>query len=186
VRTSFPNDREQARRWAQDLLTRADWAVLDTETTGLGSTAEVVQIAIVGADGTTVLDTLVRPIGLIPPDAVAVHGITNAMVDGAPSYPDVHPTLQAVLSGRLVVCYNAAFDRRILRQSALRNQTPELAARWECAMEQYSRYVGQWSPRYGHYTWQPLPRRPEYRSERHQAIVDCLATLDVIRKMAAG
>lgn len=186
MRTSFPNDREKARRWARDLLTRADWAILDTETTGLGNTAEVIQIAIVGADGRTLLDTLVRPIGPIPPDAIAVHGITNAMVDGAPSYSDVHPTLQALLSGRLVVCYNAAFDRRMLRQSAFRNQTSELAARWDCAMEQYSRFVGRWSSRHGHYAWQPLPRRPEYLSAKHQAIVDCLATLDVIRKMAAG
>jgi DNA polymerase-3 subunit epsilon len=178
------NDREEARHWASDLLERGDWVVLDTETTGLDTRAQAIQIAIASADGATLLNTLVRPIGRIPPEAIAIHGITDAMVVDAPTFPEVHPTLAEILHGKIVIAYNAAFDRRILRQTALLNRARELPLTWQCAMEQYSRFVGRWSDRHGSYAWQPLPRPPEYAARKHQAIDDCLATLDVIRKMA--
>jgi len=180
------NDREASRRWALDLLARSDWAVLDTETTGLDGAAEAVQIAIVAPDGATLLDTLVRPTGPIPPDATAVHGITDAIVASAPSFRELYRTLRDVLRGRTIIAYNAAFDRRILRQTALHNEVNELPLIWQCAMEQYARFVGQWSDRRGSYAWQKLPRRPEYDQQRHQAIVDCLATLDVLHRMAGA
>lgn len=177
-------DREAARRWARNLVARRDWVVLDTETTGLDRSAQVVQISIIGPDGGVLLDTLVRPIGRIPSRATAIHGITDATVADAPTFRAVYPCLQDILSGKTTVCYNAAFDRRILEQSAIQNETPYLRASWECAMEHYARYVGQWSPSRGHYAWQPLPRRPELRFAKHQALVDCQATLDLIRGMA--
>lgn len=179
-------DRESAQRWAQSILARSDWVVLDTETTGLDGTAQAIQIAVVRPDGTAALDTLVRPIGRIPIDSIAIHGITDEMVAGAPSYREVHPLLQNVVRDRIVIAYNAAFDRRILQQTARIHQTEQLSATWQCAMEQYSRYVGQWSGRRGGYSWQRLPRPSEYRGRKHQAIDDCLATLEVIRRMATG
>ncbi|MCY4410095.1 MAG: 3'-5' exonuclease, partial [Caldilineaceae bacterium] len=58
----------------------------DTETTGLNSSAEIVEVGIVDAEGNTLLESLVRPIRRIPSDAVAVHGISNAMVRNAPTW----------------------------------------------------------------------------------------------------
>ena len=177
--------RAAAVRWARDLLERPDWAILDTETTGLDRLAQVIQVAILGPDGSTLLDTLVRPHGRIPPDAIAVHGITDEMVASAPDYHEIHRRLESVLAGRTVVCYNAAFDSRMLHQTARRNDLAPLVMRWDCAMEMYARYVGR--PRTGGgYRWLPLPRGPEYPGTRHQAIHDCLATLEVVRRMARG
>lgn len=177
--------RDEAVRWARDLLGRADWAVLDTETTGLDRSAQVIQVAIVAPDGVPLFDTLVRPHGPIPRDVIRVHGITDEMVADAPAYPAIHPRLAAILDGRQVICYNAAFDSRMLQQTARRNEIPPLAIRWDCAMEMYARYAGQRRSR-GGYRWLPLPRGPEYPGARHQAIHDCLATLEVIRRMARG
>ena len=53
-------DRNRAIARARVLLDR-DPVVIDTETTGVGSQAEVCEIAIVGRTGETVVDTLVRP-----------------------------------------------------------------------------------------------------------------------------
>jgi DNA polymerase-3 subunit epsilon len=183
---STTRDRDLSRRWAESLLARSDWAILDTETTGLDSQAEAIQVAIVGPDGSTLLDTLVRPLRRIPYDAMAIHGITDAMVADAPAFGDVYPRLAELLTGKLVIAYNAAFDRRIIRQTALLNRLPDIPVRWECAMEQYSRYVGQWSGRRGGYTWVSLPRPDALRGRKHQAIDDCLATLQVIRRMAGS
>jgi DNA polymerase-3 subunit epsilon len=177
-------DREQARRWARGLLGRSDWAVLDTETTGLDDWAEVIQVAVVTPDGSTAIDTLVRPRRYIPADATAIHGITNEMVAVAPSFEAIHSQLSSVLDHRTIVAYNAAFDRRVLAQTALVNEVKLALLSWECAMERYAQFVGQRSYRRSGYVWQKLPRKAEYRGKKHQAVDDCLATLDVIRRMA--
>lgn len=176
--------RDEAVQWARELLGRSDWAVLDTETTGLDGSAQVIQVSVVGADGAVLLDTLIRPHGQIPREAIAVHGITDEMVADAPAYPDVHPTLGRALGNRTVVCYNAPFDARMLRQSALRHGLQPHPVVWTCAMAMYARYVGQWSSHHGGYRYQKLPRGPAYRGLKHQAVDDCLATLDLVRRMA--
>lgn len=179
-----PCHRDEACRWARRLLDQSRWVILDTETTGLDRSAEAVQIAIIAPDGTSLLDSLVRPTSRIPPDATAIHGITDAMVATAPSFTEIYPQLQEIVRGKTIVAYNAAFDSRILRQTCHCHRVPPLIAQWECAMEQYARYVGQWSSRLGGYRWQPLPRPPSDHPMRHQAIDDCRATLEVIRRMA--
>jgi DNA polymerase III subunit epsilon len=45
-------------------------------------------------------------------------------------------------------------------------------------MEWYAQYYGEWSSYYEDYKWQPL-------NGGHNAIVDCLACLDLIKEMAA-
>jgi DNA polymerase-3 subunit epsilon len=40
-------ERDAAIRWARELLTRTDWVLLDTETTGLDADAQIVQLAVV-------------------------------------------------------------------------------------------------------------------------------------------
>lgn len=178
--------RDRAARWARDLVDRSDWAILDTETTGLDASAEVIQVAIVGPDAAILLDTLIRPSGRIPPDAVAIHGIGNDRVAGAPTYAEVHPVIGAILQGKVAVCYNAAFDSRLLRQTAIRYRLAPHRVTWDCAMEMYARYAGEWSPRRGGYRYPKLPRGPAYRGQNHQAVDDCLATLDLIRRMAGA
>ena len=76
-------DRNRAIARARVLLDR-DPVVIDTETTGVGSQAEVCEIAIVGRTGETVVDTLVRPGRPIPSEATRIHGITNAAVADCP------------------------------------------------------------------------------------------------------
>src|SRR6188474_209226 len=44
-------------------------------------------------------------------------GITQGMVDGAPSPEEVLPDVARLLEGRALVAHNASFDRRVLRQA---------------------------------------------------------------------
>ncbi|MDR9824386.1 3'-5' exonuclease, partial [Vibrio sp. FNV 38] len=77
--------------------------VFDSETTGLGSDAEIVELSLVGAiTGEVYLDTLVKPLSPIPEDATAIHGITNQNVESAPSWPEVHDQFCQLVDGRKV------------------------------------------------------------------------------------
>lgn len=86
---------------------------IDTETTGLNGdgTDEVLDIAIIDADGATLLNTLVRPVQNTSwPKAQAIHGISPQDVANAPTWDSLLPKIAAICSGKTVVFYNAPFD----------------------------------------------------------------------------
>ena len=170
--------RDEAIAWARGVLANQDdYLILDTETTGLGLGAEVVQIGIIDLQGRAIVDTLVKPMGAIPHDATAIHGITNAMVAKFATYDKLFQFLFDQVRGKTLISYNAAFDSRMLAQS--RGEfTPSLAAAWECAMENYAKYYGEWNSRLESFKWQRL------QGGDHSALGDCRATLRLIRGMA--
>jgi DNA polymerase III epsilon subunit-like protein len=92
---------------------------LDTETTGLDARAEIIEICVMDHSGEILVDTLVKPTRPIPSDATLIHGITNQMVQQAPSWPEVWPLVQAAILGRYIGIYNADFDLRMVKQSHL-------------------------------------------------------------------
>lgn len=109
---------------------------LDTETTGLDAGSQVVEIAILDTDGGVLLDTLVKPSSPIPPDAEAIHGISNAMVEQSPSWASIGPVVGQILRGRVVVAHNADFDRRIMEQSDEAHRVVSTTAgEFVCSME---------------------------------------------------
>ena len=117
---------------------------LDTETTGLHSTAEIVEISVVDYSGRTLLDTLVKPVHSIPWDVIRVHGITDEMVVDAPSWSEVWPQVESLIRSRYVGIYNADFDLRMMKQSHQLNAMP-----WErqedhffCVMKLYAQFYG--------------------------------------------
>lgn len=90
-------------------------AVLDTETTGLdpGQGHGLVEVAWVALDDGEIGETwstLVAPGRPIPPDATAVHGISDLMVRDAPGPMVVAGELESRCAGRMLVFHNAAFD----------------------------------------------------------------------------
>lgn len=175
-------DRAQSRQWARQLLSKGEFVILDSETTGLHGDAEIVQIAIIDSAGRVLLDTLVRPTRPIPMDAAAIHHITDVMVAGAPTFADIAPQLRELLSGETVIIYNSAFDVRMMEQSAqacgLTYEIPIFAGEYKCAMEEYSQWVGDWSDWHQSYRWKKLP------GGDHSALGDARATLAVIKRMA--
>jgi DNA polymerase-3 subunit epsilon len=117
---------------------------MDTETTGLGSQAEIVEICILEQDGNILLDTLVRPYRRIPPDVIQIHGITNDIVANAPGWVDVWPQVRTALAGRYIGVYNADFDIRMIEQS---NRASGILwnprdYRFFCIMKLYAQFLG--------------------------------------------
>jgi DNA polymerase-3 subunit epsilon len=110
-------------------MRRADFAVVDVETTGLSPAFgdRVCEIAIVHLQGNTELETfstLINPGRPISPGAAAVNGITDAMVATAPSFRDVASEIVRHLDGSVFVAHNAPFDLAFLAAEFQRLRTP--------------------------------------------------------------
>lgn len=172
-------DRAAAVRWARKILDSDDWAILDTETTGLGD-AEVVEIAIIDRLGEPLLNTLIKATIPIPGDSTNIHGITDEMVATAATFSEVYPLIAAALQGKQVLIYNSSFDIRVLGYTRRLHGLPSLGlrARSDCIMEWYSQWQGVWSSTRKSYRWQRLP------GGGHRAMADCIAALECIKKMA--
>lgn len=90
------------------------YAVFDFETTGL-SCAEgdrVVQVAVVRLSSKGHFEgeweSFVNPQREIA--ATEIHGITQEVVAGAPTFPEVWPRLSSAFGNRVLVAHNASFD----------------------------------------------------------------------------
>ena len=173
-------DRVSAVLWAREQLSLNDLVILDTETTGLYD-AEIVEIAIIDCLGEMLLNTLIKPSIPIPAEVTDIHGISDAMVADAPSFPEVYPRIDAVLKDKRVLIYNSAFDIKILNYCCRLHNLPilKLAKRSECLMKWAAEWRGDWSNYYKDYRYFPLP------DGNHRALGDCLAALDLLEKMAA-
>ena len=190
TRHFHPAHRRQAIQWAQALLAR-QFYVLDTETTGLGASDEIVQIGIVDGSGAAVMRQLVKPTIAIPPAASAVHGIRGRDVQAAPSFKDIYIRLSTLLAGQVVIAYNMDFDWRMLQQTASRYRLPPMRiGKRDCAMKQYARFKGARHSTGRNYVWHKLVVAAAQEGlpvgNAHDALGDARMTLSLIRKMAAS
>ena len=106
-------------------LREVTFVVLDLETTG-GSAerdriTEVGAVKVRGGERIGELATLVDPGTGIPPQVVALTGITTALVTGAPRLPQVLPSVLEFLGGGVLVAHNAPFDAGFLRAACERH-----------------------------------------------------------------
>lgn len=189
--TVVAHARAAAVRRARMMLDDPYLLIFDTETTGLDSTAEIVEIGIVDRDGQPVYHSLVRPQRPIPAEASEIHGITDQDVAAAPCFADIAPHLGALFAGRQVAAYNAEFDVRLLRQSGPGVWPWSSDERWaRCVMKLFSRWLGEWSAYHGGWRWHRLGHAAEYTGykgtgQAHRALEDARMAAHVLRAIAA-
>jgi DNA polymerase-3 subunit epsilon len=98
-------------------------SVIDCETTGLGNTDRVLEIAVVTLDAKTLVtvdefDTLVNPQRDV--GKTDLHGITASMVAGAPTMEEVIGVLSRRINGSVLAAHSLRFDSRMLRNECVR------------------------------------------------------------------
>lgn len=91
--------------------------VLDTETTGINTdTDRIIEIALIHVTDEGKIDkewtTLINPGCDVGP--THVHGITNSMIQNAPSFDEVGPYIYNMIAGAPLVAHNAPFDVALL------------------------------------------------------------------------
>ena len=184
-----PRHQQEVMHWAQELMRRENFYVLDTETTGVGKGDEIVQMGIVDKNGTIVMNQLVKPTVSIPSGASSVHGIYDSDVVDASTFKDIYIDLSKMLAGQIVIAYNMDFDWRMLQQSSAKYRLPDIrTGKRDCAMKQYAKYNGKWNNQRHSYIWHKLGTAAAQEGiaveNAHDAIGDVLMTLALIQKMS--
>ena len=147
---------------------------LDTETTGLNPPRDkLVELAMVDDDGRTVLNTLVNP-GQPIGDAKRIHGITDEMVQKAPTLRDLWPEIEAIITGNDVVIYNSDYDTQFFpKRLAQANSV-------SCCMVRFAGAYGDWNAYHQSFRWKPLKVAMQFidgdwTGNPHRALADALA-----------
>jgi len=174
------------------VLLESNPVYLDTETTGMHFNSEVVEIGILDDQGQVLFDQLVRPRGKMDPAAGRVHGITQEMLESAPTWEQVWPQAEAFLRGKRIGVYNVEFDLRLMKQTHSRSwltwSLPD--TNFFDIMKLYARYHGDWDPLHKSYRYQSLEMAGRQCGIRlpnaHRAVDDCLLTRALLHFMAEG
>jgi DNA polymerase-3 subunit epsilon len=160
------------------------YVVFDLETTGLRPSQgdAIVQVGAVRIeDGAEVaaFATLVNPGRAIPPAATRYHGLTDAMVAGAPPVAEALAAFRDFAADAVLVAHNAAFDLTVLKIAAEAG-APRLANPALCSMV----VAAALDPREQDVTLDGLCGRLGIVIEgRHQALGDARATAALWRHL---
>jgi DNA polymerase III subunit epsilon len=117
-------------RTTQQLLNEVDFVVVDTETTGLRPGPDrVIEVAAMRLRGGKVIDTfqsVINPGRYLPPFIVKFTGITQEMVEYAPTAKEILPDFFQFIDDATLVGHNLAFDLNFLTYEArlLRQNCP--------------------------------------------------------------
>jgi DNA polymerase III subunit epsilon len=102
-------------------VAEAEFLAVDTETNGMaGDLCELTEVGAVlvgGGELHDTFDSLVRTERPLSRGIQRFTGITQAMVDSAPSPREVLEELRELIDGRVMVAHSARFDRRVLRDA---------------------------------------------------------------------
>jgi DNA polymerase-3 subunit epsilon len=151
--------------------------IIDTETVGSGAEVEIVEVAVCDAEGRVVFDSLVRPLHGAPPRSSKEQRFEAREFDSAPDWADVWPTLSALIDNKLLIAYNAAFDRRALAAICARHGQVSTEWGWRCAMQLAKRACGMKKS----LTLSEACARYGLEGGNHRAARDVLATYRLLK-----
>ena len=183
---SLKKFKESSKTWSQERLADESTVILDLESTGLLSQdpeTEIAQVCILDIHGRPLFSMLLKPSQPMREEVIAIHKISNEQVVNQPMFPQVAKMISFVLKDKHVIAWNLDFDWKLLVHMFGKYDLPKpQVAGLSCAMDRYSEWSGEWSPKKQGFKWQKLPNF--LGEEAHDAQVDCRNTLKAMQKMA--
>ena len=178
--------------WLQayaDSIINGNYVILDTETTGLSDTAQILEIAVIDMKGNVLLNTLVNPTTRISAKAAEVHGISKQSLKNAPRWDAVYNQLNEAIGNRKVLTYNAKFDERLINQSCAAFEIKPTQRTFKCAMLLYAQWYGEINKKNKQPRWKKLTEAKQEckiktTGEDHRALTDCMTTLGVMKHIS--
>ena len=177
---------QQAQKWLQ-----SEPIFIDTETTGTGPHAEIIELAVVDYTGQVLFNSLVRPKGKIEPETIRIHNIRPEDVKDEQTWEQLWPAIEPLLAARNICTYNSDFDLRMFKQTHQRSWLKWMIpdGRFLCVMKLYARFQGEWDNIRHSYKWQRLETAGQQCSiqipNSHRASDDALLARAVLFHMAA-
>lgn len=167
-------------------LQRLSYVIFDTETTGLRPEAgdEIVSIAAIrmtegGIDEEGIFSRLVDPGRKIPRRSTRIHGITDAMVGGAPDIVSVLQEFREFVGDDVLVAHHAAFDMSFLHLKEV--VTGEVIGNVVLDTLLLSIFLDRLS--HDHSLEGLAERAGVEIQDRHTALGDAMATAKIFRRM---
>lgn len=168
--------------WCRYIFAGDDYVFLDTETTGLKSRDQVIDLAVVGTRGQVLLNALIRPTCSIQPKAQAIHGITSSMLRSSPTFKDLYPKILEAIGGRGIIGWNIKFDLTLLEQTAEAWHLSPATLTGYCLMTRYADF--KWLPRFPKLEHICEREALDLGKQEHRALSDTMAVYALARKLA--
>ena len=159
------------------ILRETPLVIVDVETTGQSAAyCRVIEVALIRVEGGEVVDhfeSLVNPGRFISPFIEGITGITNALVEDAPSFSRIARRLYTILDGAVFVAHNARFDYSFVKSEFAACGIP-YSARCLCTVKLSRKLF----PEHRHHDLSSLIERHNLSCRsRHRAMGDALAVL---------
>lgn len=165
------------------------WTAFDTETTGLGSSARVVEVACVTFERGVVVREWTQM--LFPDDvnwddeqvkkALEVNGLTREELVDKPRFKDIAGDLLVELSHPVLVAHNAEFDVRMLNQELQRLGHPALSTQLLICTKNLASHIANGAK--GNRLHEVAARYGVKQSGAHRAAVDAITCGNILQVM---
>ena len=162
--------------------------VLDTETTGVDASAEVLQFSALWADGREAMNIYIKPTHTTEwPRAMSVNHISPQDVAKCPEISEVKEKIEALMrQSKAIVGYNLPFDLGMLWHNGVTLPSEE-SVKYIDLMRPFAEVYGEYSLVYGDYKWQKLITCAKYYGYQgdgwHDSLADTKATLHCFKAM---
>lgn len=154
--------------------------VMDSETTGVGPDARIIEFSLLDMKGTVLFSSLIDPGIPIPQGASEKNGICDPMIQGSPSFADVADRITHLVDGRTLLGWNVSFDDRMLKSEM---KACGRKALWNTidVMDVCASYLGRRN------MYLKMQKAKELfglgDSQEHRSLADCLDMLAIIDRI---
>lgn len=179
---------EEALKGYRPANDTADTIIIDTETTGISGTAELLQVSIIDSAGNELYNSMIKPMFHDTwSDAADINHIGWKDVEEAPFLPEEAANITDFVAGaKTIIGYGITFDVTILERYGIPwNPDAEIID----VMEMFAPVYGKWNDRYCGYEWQSLTTCAAYfeydwkKMKAHDSLSDCHAILYCYNKL---
>lgn len=158
-----------------------DYVIVDVETTGLNYHHDaIVEIGCIRFRNNVAVDNfnmLINPNTKIPPEATAIHHITDEMVKDAPYINEVLPAILDFIGDDIIVGHNVGFDIRFLINACVWEGLPKQKFKAIDTLSLARKYIPK--SEISDYSLDTLREFLNINEPSHRAMVDCEATAKV-------
>lgn len=95
----------------------SNYIVLDTETTGMNSYDEVIQLSILDLNGNILFNSYFKPKTKISQGAKKIHNISMNDLKDSPLWSSKWFEISSILKDKTIIAYNAEFDEKLIKQT---------------------------------------------------------------------